>query len=141
MWNLPKRTTDFSGIECYLFPSSGEWSKINFLSLFLQETGPSPITQSCIKRLLVVRNFCFWAVWAAGPVLKKPQNIWADYEQLLRTVDNNVIILFCGLLVYWPKFLQTCPWFFFRLIDQFLKYFCLFISNNYCKNYFVLKVS
>ena len=38
-------------------------------------------TQSFIKVLLVVRDFCFWAVWAAGPVLKK--KLLADYEQLL----------------------------------------------------------
>jgi hypothetical protein len=39
---------------------------------------PSLNTQSCIKGLLVVRDFCFWVVWAAGPVLKK--KVWADYE-------------------------------------------------------------
>ena len=43
---------------------------------------PSLNTQSCIKGLLVVRDFCFWALWAAGPALKR--KIWADYEQLLR---------------------------------------------------------
>ena len=43
---------------------------------------PSLNTQSCIKGLWVVRDFCFWAYWAARPVLKK--KIWADYEQLLR---------------------------------------------------------
>ena len=32
---------------------------------------PSLNTQSCIKGLLVVRDFCFWAVWAAGPIHKK----------------------------------------------------------------------
>ena len=32
---------------------------------------PSVNTQSCIKGLLVVQDFCFWAIWAAGPVLKK----------------------------------------------------------------------
>ena len=32
---------------------------------------PSLNTQSCIKGLLVVRDFCFWAVWAAWPVHKK----------------------------------------------------------------------
>ena len=43
----------------------------------------SLITQSCIKGLLVVRDFCFWAIWAAGPVHKK---IGVDYEQLYRAV-------------------------------------------------------
>ena len=45
---------------------------------------PSLNTQSCIKGLLMVRDICFWAVWAAGPVLKK--KVWANYEQLLRAV-------------------------------------------------------
>ena len=43
---------------------------------------PSLNTQSRIKGLLVVRDFCFWALWAARPLLKK--RVWADYEQLLR---------------------------------------------------------
>ena len=43
---------------------------------------PSLNTQSCIKGLLVVRDFCFWAVWAAGPVLKKKVGgqLWASFE-------------------------------------------------------------
>ena len=32
---------------------------------------PSLNTQSCIRGLSVVWDFCFLAVWAAGPVLKK----------------------------------------------------------------------
>ena len=31
---------------------------------------PSINTQSCIKGLLVIRDFCLWDVWATGPVLK-----------------------------------------------------------------------
>ena len=54
----------------------------NFLTPVWLRSKPSLNTQSCIKGLLVVRDFCFWAVWAAGPVLKK--KFWADYEQLLR---------------------------------------------------------
>ena len=41
-----------------------------FFVLFFYKV-PSLNTQFCIKGLLVVRDFCFWAVWAAGPVLKK----------------------------------------------------------------------
>ena len=42
---------------------------------------PSLNTQSCIKGLLVVRDFCFWAIWAAGPVLKKKLVwLWATFE-------------------------------------------------------------
>ena len=36
-------------------------------------------TQSCIKGLLVVWDFCFWAVWAAGPVHTQ-KKLGADYE-------------------------------------------------------------
>jgi hypothetical protein len=43
---------------------------------------PSLNTQSCIKGLLVVRDFYFWAIWAARPLHKK--KLGADYEQLLR---------------------------------------------------------
>ena len=45
---------------------------------------PSLNTQSCIKGLLVVWDFCFWVVWAAGPLHKK--KLGANYEQLLRAV-------------------------------------------------------
>ena len=41
-------------------------------------------TQSSIKGFLVVRDFCFWAIWAAGPILKKV--IWVNHKQLLRAV-------------------------------------------------------
>ena len=43
---------------------------------------PSLNTQSCINWLLVVWDFCFLAVWAVGPVVKK--KFWADYEQHFR---------------------------------------------------------
>ena len=36
----------------------------------------------CIPGLLVVRDFCFWAVWAARLVHKKW--VWVNCEQLLR---------------------------------------------------------
>ena len=36
-----------------------------------EANSPSLNTQSCIKGLLVVRDFGFWAVWAAGLELKK----------------------------------------------------------------------
>ena len=39
---------------------------------------PNLNIQSCNIELLVVRDFDFWAVWAAGPVLKK--KLGADYE-------------------------------------------------------------
>ena len=43
---------------------------VGFLWHFLN-LPPSLNTQSCMKGLLVVRDFCCWAVWASGPVLKK----------------------------------------------------------------------
>ena len=56
---------------------------------------PSLNTQSCIKGFFVVRDFCFWTVWAAGPVLKK-KKFWADYEQLLRAF----FFLFSGAIFF-----------------------------------------
>ena len=50
---------------------------------------PSLNIQSRLKGLLVVRDYYFWAVWTAGPVLKK--KIWADYEQLLRPVFSCIV--------------------------------------------------
>ena len=41
-----------------------------FIPLHFQ-SGPSLNTQSCIKGLLEVGDFCFWAVWAARLVLNK----------------------------------------------------------------------
>ena len=43
---------------------------------------PSLNTQSCIKGLLVIWDFCFWAVWAAGPIHKKKVRgrLWATFE-------------------------------------------------------------
>ena len=40
---------------------------------------PSLNTQFCIKGLLVVWDFCFWAIWAAGPV--REINLWVHFEQ------------------------------------------------------------
>ena len=42
---------------------------------------PSLNTQSCIKGLLLVRDFCFWAVWAAKLVQKNiVGRLWATFE-------------------------------------------------------------
>ena len=71
------------------------WNKImhglrNFslLTYFLNKVtkqscnNPSLNTQSCNKGLLVVRDFCFWAVLAAGPMQKKKGlgRLWATFE-------------------------------------------------------------
>ena len=50
-------------------------------------------TQSCTKGLLVVRDFCFWAVWAARPVLKKRSgltisNFWGRFFHVFRGKNN-----------------------------------------------------
>ena len=42
---------------------------------------PTLNTQSCIKGLLVVQDFCFRAIWAAGPVHEK--KLGADYEGVI----------------------------------------------------------
>ena len=68
-------------IKCGVHPPKAE-------SFFFQQSCtnykynvPSLNTQSCIKGLLVKRDFCFWAVWAAGPVLqKKLGRLWATFE-------------------------------------------------------------
>ena len=49
---------------------------------YMLEYMPNLNTQSCIQGLLVVWDFCFWAVWAAMPVLKKKSIM--NYELLLR---------------------------------------------------------
>ena len=43
---------------------------------------PSQNTQSCIKGLLVIRDFCFRDAQAPGPVLKKKNldRLWATFE-------------------------------------------------------------
>ena len=45
---------------------------------------PSLNTQSCIRGLLVVRDFCFGPFRQLGQYRKK--RVWADYEQLFRVV-------------------------------------------------------
>ena len=40
-----------------------------------------------VLETLVVQDFCFWAIWAAGPILKK--KTWDHYEQLLRAVFSS----------------------------------------------------
>ena len=54
---------------------------MNWLQMWFS---PSLNTQSWIKGLLVVQDFCFWTVWAVRSVHKK--KLGADYEQLLRAV-------------------------------------------------------
>ena len=54
-------------------------------------------SQSCIEGLLMIRDFCFWVDWAAGPVHKK--KLEPDSEQLLRAVfacfgGQNLLIFF-----------------------------------------------
>ena len=63
----------------YIYPAYLlETDKFNLAS------NPSLNTKSCIKWLLMVRDFCFWVVWQTSPVLKK--KLGADYEQFLRAV-------------------------------------------------------
>ena len=91
----------------------------NFLSHFSNKAKLGQMsslnTQSFIKVLLVVRDFCFWAVWAAGPVLKK--KFWANYERLLRAV---FFMYFCSRMVleqetYTPS--QSAPTILINQVD------------------------
>ena len=45
---------------------------------------PSLNTQSCNKGLLVARDFCFWKVWAAGPVHEKVRHPFILRPQFLQ---------------------------------------------------------
>ena len=56
-------------------------------------------TQSCNKGLLVVRSFCFWAVWAAR--LKKVWGrLWAIFDgSFFMFWGSNVNVLHKGLLL------------------------------------------
>ena len=65
------------------FFARAEISSLQFFSTYFNSISRLN-TQFCIKGLLVVLDFCFWAVWAARPVLKK--RVWADYEELLEVV-------------------------------------------------------
>ena len=56
------------------------WSSVIFSKVHITYH-PSLNTQSCIKGPLVVRDFCFWALWAARPVHKKVGGqLWATFE-------------------------------------------------------------
>ena len=55
---------------------------------------PSINTQSCIKGLLVIRDFCFWASWAAGPDWKKGSgptmsNFWGWVFHVFRSKNKS----------------------------------------------------
>ena len=58
-------------------------------------------TQFYIKELLVVQDFCFWAIWAAGPILKKKlgtimSNFWGPFFHLFmsKKLNNEFCVLF-----------------------------------------------
>ena len=52
---------------------------LDFLKFFFHFV-PSLNTQSSIRGLLGVQDFCFWAVCAAGPVMKKEGPIMSNFE-------------------------------------------------------------
>ena len=72
------------------------------VALFKSAPTPSLNTQSCIKGLLGVRDFCFWAVWAAGPVLKK--RLGADYEQIFRVFFSCFQGQIFFLIFFWKHY-------------------------------------
>ena len=54
--------------------------------LLYYSSSPSLNTKSCINGVLVVQDFCFWAVRAAGPVHKKSwapilSNFWGQFSK------------------------------------------------------------
>ena len=61
------------------------WGYDHFTTNFMRKKtcNPSLNTQFCIKGLLVVQDFHFWAVWAARQYWK---TFWANYEPLLRSI-------------------------------------------------------
>ena len=64
-WTFRDKTRNYVLLVCVHSPHSARWigAPIQHLYLkFLLRCQPSLNTQSCIKGLLVVRDFCFWAV-------------------------------------------------------------------------------
>ena len=65
-------------------------------------------TQSWIKGLWVVGDFCFWAVWASGPVKysfsEKATKIWKilDPENMKNLPSNVAHNLPQFFFIYWP---------------------------------------
>ena len=76
-------SSSVSVVYVLILSCSSRFTLLNCRVWFLTST-LSLNTQSGIKGLLVVRDFCFRAVWADGPVHKT--KLGADYEQLLRAV-------------------------------------------------------
>ena len=76
--------------------------------------------------LLVVRDFCFWAIWAAGPVLKK---CWPDYRQLSRAFFH----------VFRGKKILDC---FLNIVASTLKSYIAYLKVKICfqkiGKYFIL---
>ena len=70
---------------------------------FMYTSLPSLNTQSCIKGLFLVRNFGFWAVWAAGPVLKKKilGRLWATFEGVFFMFWKHLLWC-CGGICHQP---------------------------------------
>ena len=79
---------------------------------------PSLNTQSCIKGLLVVRDFCFWAVWAAGPVHKKKVGgrLWATFEGGFFMFSGSKFFIF--FLKTLSSALKSCIRFFIFLLPK-----------------------
>jgi hypothetical protein len=75
--------------RCYNRSSSLKYGKTNSALGFSKYLCPSLNTQSCIRGLLVVRDFYYWAIWAARPVLKRKvsgstmSNFWGLFFQFL----------------------------------------------------------
>ena len=85
VWSQPNFLTEYN--DLYKFWRHGQViidNKISNYFAYLFLIMPSLNTQSCIKGLLVVLDFCFWAIWAARPVHKKSwrlimSNFWGRF--------------------------------------------------------------
>ena len=62
-------------------------STLKLLSEWFYNYNPSLNTQSCNKGLFVARDFCFWKVWAAGPVHEKVRHPFILRPQFLQFLE------------------------------------------------------
>jgi hypothetical protein len=81
---------------------------------------PSLNTQSCIKGLLVVQDFCFWAIWAARPVHKKQGlgRLWATFEGGFFMFSGAILILIFLNCSVRAKKLHKIIFFFFLILKK-----------------------
>ena len=82
LWCLDKLVNMALKLQCQTCNYHHNEVKTFWNCIWSFNVSPSLNTQSCIKGLLGVQYFCFWAVWAAWLVLKKKVGgqLWATFE-------------------------------------------------------------